>query len=273
MNPLRVDDRFSDALEAELVSRVRKSSGSSVRLRVRLWLGAGVLAAAGLAGGIGATAAGLIVLPGSEQVTPMATPVIQTYTGTATIELGPPPEGTTGIAFRLVPLTPGWFSFPDGASASYTQEDIAGGINATSYTLPLYPGQHSLTIAAAPETRWQLTANYVKQVRTELGVNAKGETFGVESPENGTPDLIAVIATNGSMGYAYASELYGGAMPTSPEDAVKNFNTPRPQREIPVYLSDGDTKVGVFMAADSGSGIPQYPTTAPATTELPANRQ
>jgi hypothetical protein len=130
-----------------------------------------------------------------------------------------------------------------------------------------------VTIKTDPAYRWQLTASYVKQVRTELGVNANGETFGVESPENGTPDLIAVMATNGASGYVYAKELYGGPMPTSPEDAVKNFNTPRPPREIPVYLSDGQSKVGIFKAAGSGGGIPSYPSPSPAlpTADAPAS--
>jgi hypothetical protein len=263
MNQLRVDDRFSQALEAELVSRVQKTSPARIRGRVRLWLSAGALAGAGLLGGIGAAAAGFFVLPGTEQVTPMASPVTETFTGTATVELGEPPEGTTGIELKLIAQTPGRFGFPDGASASFTQVDIDARLNESRYTIPLNPGQHSVTITTGPACHWQLTANYVKQVRTELGVNAKGETYGVESPENGTPDLIAVIATNGASGYVYAKDLYGGPMPTSPEDAVKNFNTPRPPRQIPVFLSDGQSKVGIFEASGSGGGIPSYPSLDP----------
>lgn len=273
MNQLRVDDRFSNALEAELVSRVQKTSPVRIRRHLRLWLSAGALAGAGLLGGIGAAAAGFFVLPGTEQVTPLATPVTETYTGTATVELGEPPEGTTGIELTLTALTPGWYAYPDGASGSVTKADIDARLNESRYTIPINPGQHSVTITTEPESRWQLTASYVKQVRTELGINANGQTYGVESPENGTPDLIAVMATNGASGYAYAKDLYGGPMPTSPEDAVKNFNTPRPPREIPVYLSDGQTTVGIFEAPGSGGGIPSYPSRTPGlpTTEAPAN--
>lgn len=64
MNELRVDDRFSRALEEELVSRVQKASPARARKRIRIWLGAGVLAGAGVLGGVGATAAGLFVTPG-----------------------------------------------------------------------------------------------------------------------------------------------------------------------------------------------------------------
>jgi hypothetical protein len=84
--------------------------------------------------------------------------------------------------------------------------------------------------------------------------------------------LIAVSATSGGSGYVYAKDLDGGPMPTSPEDAMKNFSTPRPPREIPVYLSDGETKIGVFEAAGSGGGIPSYPSRspAPASADAPA---
>lgn len=266
MNQLRVDEQFSKALEAELVSRVQKSSPARIRKRLRLWLSAGALAGAGLLGGIGAAAAGFFVLPGTEQVTPLATPVTETYTGTATVELGEPPEGTTGIELKLVGLTPGWYTYPDGANGSFTQVDIDARLNESRYTIPLEPGQRSVTITTAPGYRWQLTAEYVKQVRTELGVNAKGETYGVESQEKGTPDLIAVMATNGASGYVYARELYGGPMPTSPEDAVKNYPNPIPLREIPVYLSDGETKIGVFESA-GGGGIPSYPSRSPIPSQ------
>lgn len=260
MNQFHVDDVFSDALRAELVSQVNKEAPVAKRRRTRVWIGFGALAGAGLLG-IGAAAAGLFVLPGGEKVTSLASPVTTTYTGTATVELGTPPEGATGIQMEFTCLTPGRFEFPDGAASICSASDATSPTSGRSgYTISLSPGQDSVTIKTDPEARWQLTAKYVKQERTPLGVNAKGETYGVESQENGTPDLIAVMATNGQSGYAYASDLYGGPMPTSPEDAVKNFNTPRPPREIPVFKSDGETQIGVFMAAGSGGGIPSYPT-------------
>lgn len=263
MNQLRVDNLFSNALRAELVSQVAKESFTAKRTLTRVWLGAGALAGAGLLG-VGAAAAGLFIIPGGEKVTPLASPLTTTYIGTATVELGPPPVGATGIQMELRCLTPGWFEFPDGASSNCSQEDVANGRTGWSgYTISLSTGQDSVTIKTDPESRWQLTAEYVKQERAPLGVNAKGETYGIESQENGTPDLIAVMATNGRSGYAYTRDLIGGPMPTSPEDAVKNFNTPRPPRQIPVFLSDGETQVGVFEAGGSGGGVPSYPTASP----------
>lgn len=109
MKELRADDKFSNAVRAELVARVQKTSAARTRKRARLWLGAGVLAGTGLLGGIGAAAAGLFVLPGGQQVTPLASPVAGTYTGTATVDLGAAPEGTTGITMELTCLSPGRF--------------------------------------------------------------------------------------------------------------------------------------------------------------------
>ena len=265
MNQFHVDDRFSNALRAELVAQVHLTSPVRARQRTRLWLGSGALAGAFLLGGIGAAAAGLFQIPGGQEVTPLASPVTESYTGTATVELGEAPTGATDIEMKLTALTPGWFEFPDGASCGFTDTDIKaeGGYASCGYTVPLERGQKSIVIETEPESRWRLTAKYVKQERTELGINANGETYGMESPENGVPDLIAVRATNGATGYAYAKDLYGGPMPTSPEDAVQNFNTPRPTREIPVFLSDGETKVGVFLASGSGGGIPSYPSPSP----------
>ncbi|MDP9983310.1 hypothetical protein J2W14_002723 [Pseudarthrobacter oxydans] len=266
MKQFDVDDRFSNALRAELVAQVHPPAPVRARRHTRVWLGGGALAGAFLFGGIGATAAGLFQIPGTEQVTPLASPVMEIHTGTATVGLGEPPAGATGIEMTLTALSPGWFQFPDGASASFTEISTDSRFNSSGYTIPLAPGQDSITIRTDPGNRWQLSAKYVEQERTQLGVNAKGETYGVESPENGAPDLIAVMATNGSSGYAYAKDLYGGPMPTSPDDAAKNFNTPRPPREIPVFLSDGETQVGVFLAAGSGGGIPAYPSRSPISS-------
>jgi hypothetical protein len=165
---------------------------------------------------------------------------------------------------ELTCLTAGRFEWPDGAASSCSAADAESPTAGWSgYTISLTPGQHSVTIKTAPDSRWKLTAKYVKQERTEWGINAKGETYGVESAEKGTPDLVAVTASNGVSGYAYAKDLYGGPQPTSPEDAAKNFSTHRPPRDIPVYRSDGQTKVGTFQTSSTGGGTPANPSPSP----------
>lgn len=253
MNELRVDDRFSQALEAELVSRVQKASPSRTRKRTRMWLGAGALAGAGILGGVGATAAGLFVTPGSQQVTPLSTPVTETHEGTATIELGDPPEGTTGIEMELNCLTPGRFEFPDGANTICAATDVGTPQDWSGYTIALTPGQNRVTIKADPGARWRLSAKYVNRETTDWGVNPDGNSYGMQN-ENGTPDMIAVIATNGTRGYVYGTELEEAdgtaAMKTfkSPEEALAWQEARRGKTfSVPVYDVTGKTVIGQFV--------------------------
>lgn len=253
MNQLRVDDRFSKALEAELVSRVQKASPSRTRKRTRLWAGTAVFAGLGLLGGVGATAAGLFVTPGSPQVTPLASPVTETHTGTATLRLGPAPEGTTGIEIQLTCLSPGTFEYGRGASTTCDQDDLSAPQNWTGYTIPLTSGEESITITTSPEASWKLSAQYVNTEITDWAVNPNGDTYGAQN-ENGSPDMVAVIATNGTRGYVYRTQLEDAngtaAIKTfkSPEEALA-WQDARLGKDfvVPVYDVTGKTVVGEFV--------------------------
>ncbi|MFK0003082.1 hypothetical protein [Paenarthrobacter sp. NPDC090522] len=244
MNDVRIDPQFDRALREVLLEQVRNSSQQKPRKRWALLL-AGALAGAGMLGGVGAAAAGFFSLPGVPATTVLASPSTAVYSGTATADLGPAPEGTTGIEVELTCLTAGTFIFPDGANVSCTAADLGTHGAWSKYVVPVDPSTRGVTITTDPGNMWQITGTYISQVPTEWKVNAKGETYGVEVPGRGAPDLIAVIATNGAAGYAYTNQMKG-TDPASPEEAAKNL--PKPQREIPVYLSDGTTQVGVFMA-------------------------
>jgi hypothetical protein len=277
MSPLQLDERFSNALRAELVSRVRKETPARARRRTRLWIGAGVLAGTGLLGGIGATATGVFVIPGGEKVTPLTAPVTETYAGTATLELGTPPEGTTGIQIDLVCLTPGWFEFEDGASSSCDESTSASKPGWTGGISSIRPGQHSVTIKTDLQNRWRITAKYVKQERLPLGTNAKGESYGMESPENGTPDLIAVMATNGQSGYVYRTDLEEAngtaAIKTfkSPADALA-WQAARGDKDvaIPVYDLDAKEVLGEFVIGGGIAHVEGTPTEFPSGPAEPA---
>lgn len=80
--------------------------------------------------------------------------------------------------------------------------------------------------------------------------NASGQTYGsglrATSPAD-EPDLILVEATNGRIGYALRTDLEDPD-PSTPEEAVRLQSARGGRsREIPVYLVDGRTKVGVFL--------------------------
>jgi hypothetical protein len=112
------------------------------------------------------------------------------------------------------------------------------------YHLALAPGQHSVRITVNPaRARWQLSIGYVHSVETAWGTNAKGETYGVQN-SRGVPDLVAVIATNGEVGYSYFKQILG-PQPTSPAEAAHWHPVPR---LIPVYQPDGVTVIGQYRA-------------------------
>ena len=259
MNQIHVDDVFSDALRAELLTRVEKTAPAHSRKRTRLWAGAAVLAGIGALGGVAATAAGIFSTPGSTQITPLASPVTETHTGTATVQLGAAPAGSTGIEMQLHCLSPGTFNYSRGASTTCDQDDVGTPRDWSRYTIPLIPGEESITITTGPEASWKLTAQYVSTEITDWAVNADGDTYGAQN-ENGSPDMVAVIATNGTSGYVYRTELEDA----NGTAAIKTFKSPaealawqeaRMGKDfaIPVYDSTGKTVVGEFVIS-SGSG-------------------
>jgi hypothetical protein len=93
--------------------------------------------------------------------------------------------------------------------------------------------------------------------------NSKGQTFGsaaeATSPE-AEPELILVVATNGKEGYVLKSDLDAANGQTasesfkSPEDALKWQETQgRKDQVIPVYKSDGITRIGTFLVFGADS--------------------
>jgi hypothetical protein len=91
-------------------------------------------------------------------------------------------------------------------------------------------------------------------------VNADGLTYGVPN-DQGTPDLVAVFATNGKTGYVYAKDL-NEPSPANPSQALQWQNSPLVTIHLPVYEPDGKTQIGVFdvrrhaIAMQDGDGTP-----------------
>lgn len=186
--------------------------------------------------------------PGSLRVTRLADPVSTTHTGTATVDLGQRPDQANAVTTALECLTPGSFTFPDGAGMQCDAADLTGNPSSafSSYVLDLPAGQDQIRIEASEGASWRITTTYVSTELVPWGVNAKGETYGAEN-ENGTPDLIAVIATNGRIGYAYSEALNSatGGDPRSPQEALANQKARQGKTfSVPVYESDGDTVIG-----------------------------
>jgi hypothetical protein len=244
---LQMDDRYASALRAALIEHVELAGRRRRRTRLRVAAGAGTSLLI-LGGGVAAATAWLS-LPGGDVVATKGPAVTVTRTGTATVELGAVPKGVTDVVLKLTCLTAGTFTFEDGASMSCSASDAGSTSGVTTYNLPIAPGQHSTTVAATNRARWTLTATYAHVAISDWGVNHDGLTYGVDNAR-GTPDLVAVIATNGRSGYAYNRDL-------NPPGPTTLQTGPEPPQTIPVYTSDGHTRIGVFAIGDpphSGGG-------------------
>ena len=245
MSNTQINPAFSAALRAALVEHV--AQGRRVRRRRRVWLGLGMLAGIGLVGG-GAVATGLWWQPGADVDKPLTAAVTVTRTGSAVVELGQPPAGANSISLTLTCLTPGVFTYTDGASMSCEKSDLTGRSGTSWYTMALAAGQHTTSIRTSEDVRWTLSVAYVDREPTGWATNNSGHTYGVAN-DHGTPDLVAVIATDGTPGYAFASDLAVAEGPTftSPADALAWQNAHHGDAaSVPVYKSDGKTVVGEF---------------------------
>lgn len=246
MTTASMDELFAAALHDVLVEQVQRA-GNPGRgpSRSRRWLiQAGVmfvLAAGG--GGIAYATGAWTTPPGGNRITNLASPVTATGTGTQTVDLGPPPRGATAINISFTCLTAGSFTFADGASVECDSSDVRRRSPPTAtYTMAIARGRNGTTITATPGARWRLIATYASVTTTAWGINASGQTYGVQN-QHGTPDLIAVIATNHRSGYVYATQL-NTPPPKTPAQAIAQNNAP--PRTLTVYESDGKTPIGKF---------------------------
>ncbi|MCB2174462.1 MAG: hypothetical protein KQH57_01510 [Actinomycetales bacterium] len=265
MTTTLMDPVVATAMRAALVDHVAAAPAARRRRRWRGAAGAGIGLA--LVGGGVAVAQGVLTLPGLDRVADLGATVTVTRTGTATVDLGDPPDGATSVELMLTCLTAGTFRFNDGASMVCSDRDTSAGAGVATYTMPLDPGRHTTTITTdTPDARWTLTAGYSQHVPTDWGTNANGDTYGVEN-DRGAPDLIAVTATNGEEGYAYRAELEG-PMPTSPAQAVQwQAEDVGKSHTIGVYASDGTTRIGDFVVPGlARTGEPAPPPAMPSRT-------
>ena len=258
-----LDPPFAAALRRELVARVSEPVPAPWWRRRHVLIGAGAVVALAAAGGGAAVAAGNRPSPGANEVTYLTTPVTATLTGTQTVGLGTRPADATVVVMSVICLTPGTIGLSaDGAAMTCDAADVGQATAGGSWTTELPSGRTDWTFTADPGVRYQVTIGYASAVQTEWGVNADGYTYGVEksSVDGGgpvtdanIPDLLAVSATNGRPGYAWEKDLAwaengGGPAPTSPTEALarQEANTGKAW-VVPVYESDGKTKVGEFI--------------------------
>lgn len=195
-----------------------------------------------------AVAAGVLRLPGTPDVVPLAGSTTVTGVGTQAVELGEAPSGAMEIEIRLACLTAGTFFTADGAELEC--DASTAGTDVMVWHLAVIPGQHSTTITAGDGERWRLVATYVAVHDTAWGVNADGLTYGAAN-DRGTPDLVAAIASNGRQGYVYSRDIL------LPNPTSLQIGGPSgPGRVILVYTSDGHTVIGQLGIGSGASTAP-----------------
>ena len=242
---------YATALRAELQRRVR-AAGRPIWRRPRAIVSLAAVIAALALGGTAAATAGYIVLPGSPNAVPLGKAIVAEHHGTATVDLGVVPAGATDIAVEFWCLSAGTFMLGDGSKVICGLSDIGSRSGAT---LPLADGQHSTTVRTSDNALWRLSAAYVNSTTTPWAINGAGKTFGVAN-EHGTPDLISVATTDGKYGYAFAKQIADADGST----AATGFTSPQQALDwqknmagktiiVPVYLSDGKTRIGDFIVS------------------------
>lgn len=248
MNDVHFDPAYADAVSHELENYVQRRGPR--RWRRPSWIAGGVLGAVLVLGGAAAAAASLGLLPGANVVAPLAAPVTAENTGTVTIDLGARPAGATHVSIDFRCLSAGTFTFDDGSGVTC---DASGTNGLVTATIPLGSGQHAVTVYTQATSRWSISAAYVTSTTTAWAINGDGHSYGVLN-HNGSPDLVAVIATNGRDGYVYAQQLAqadGSAAAetfTSPTDALRWQELMAGRRiSVPVYEPDGHTQIGEFV--------------------------
>ena len=246
----RMDETYSAALRGALVAKVESDhrTARAPARRNRWFAGTGAALAIGAAGGGIAYATGAISLPGSDVVRHLATTVSVTADGTRTVHLGARPVAASAVDIRLTCLSAGTFRTADGAGISCDSADVGTPGATASWTMPISATPAPvITISASDGARWQLSATYSSVTTTGWGVNARGQTYGVQN-QHGVPDLVAAIATNGRTGYVYSDELQRAEQsgnPTSPPQAISGNHVVA--SKLTVYESDGRTPVGEFI--------------------------
>ena len=117
-------------------------------------------------------------------------------------------------------------------------------------------GVHRSALAAVSSQQFspQSSSSFLlpRTATSSFPVNAAGQTYG--SSANVTslsqePTLVWVQATNGKLGYVYASQLYGPT-PKNPQQAITWASTHYP-KSIPVYAQNGKTVIGHFVIGGS----------------------
>ena len=129
-------------------------------------------------------------------------------------------------------------------SDSYTP--TAGGFFYSQGQVKIYNGKGYTTFTSYATANFT-TRSSMPPVDVPVTKNENGEIYGSELFLNQIgvhPDLILVEGIDGTVGYVRSNELNNDGVLT-PADAIESMKN-RENRLIPVYMSDGETVIGLY---------------------------
>ncbi|WP_217183727.1 hypothetical protein [Streptomyces sp. AC495_CC817] len=203
-------------------------------------------------------------VPGAPLVSLVGIPTTKSLSAPLALPISERPEGATHLRVTITPLSAGgvnWGTDPGGnnPSATFTRTDVDGEAALTWYDFPLDDSTDVFHVTPSDGLTASVTFQYLNKTPTLLGRNAAGQTFGVEGGPEGVPDLVRVsgVSPEGAAieGYALSAELNAFSpdhleQPSTPEEAhawqeARDEEYPHGW-DIPVYESDGVTRIGTF---------------------------
>jgi hypothetical protein len=201
--------------------------------------------------------------PGAPVISMLAEPTSQFVSQDEAVSLADRPADATHLRITVVPMSTGMLNFGTDPGGNNASAEWSGTDNLAEaivwYDNPLDATTDTFYLTPDGGFTGTVTLQYVVHVPTHLGVNAAGQTFGVEGGPDGTPDLILVTgrAPDGSevTGYARNADLFATSpdhpgRPENPEQALQ-WQAERDLKypngwDIPVFEQDGTTQIGVF---------------------------
>ena len=220
----------SAAIRAELTAIGTRGSGLQRRQR-RARVTASLIGVAAIA--ITTSAAALVAAntPGSTVTDDLGATTTVTRTGPALVDIGQAPPLANAVIVDITCLsTSGNVMFD---TLGGTQSGVSCGIadpgdhmRISDAELPAN-GTTILSVDASPQAKWRAVFHYATSTTSDWGVNANGQTYGVEN-HKGHPDLVRARADNGQWGYVFWKESVEAEQPAT----------------VNVYKSDGHTVVG-----------------------------
>lgn len=177
-------------------------------------------------------------------------PTMLEGTGAEEIDLpsGPYPDGTDALRLSVTCADTAELMWPHrGTVLGCPTSDPGTDRFPAAMLVPLSAADEPYSVQVSREVAWELTVTPVEVDRIPLGVNAQGQTYGVDTPL-GRPDLMEVQREDLVSGYLESArvEELAGPDPQTFEERDAYRAVEREPLEVPMYASDGVTVRGSY---------------------------